>query len=113
MNNSLISSLSPQDRHTTGYLEPAVDSSQDWLLVHAEDNQAGTTIKTVRRLDTQDTDDVTIKVGQQKSICFPFVYSIFIMICFLIFYIFSMNLNSQSCLVMIVYFSLNFSEFLY
>lgn len=49
-----------QDRHSTGHFEPTVDASQDWVLLHGEENEFGTVIKTVRKLDTCDDDDVKI-----------------------------------------------------
>ncbi|XP_056009441.1 uncharacterized protein LOC125680065 [Ostrea edulis] len=49
-----------EDRHSTGHFEPIVDASQDWILLHGEENDFGTVIKTVRKLDTCDDDDVKI-----------------------------------------------------
>ncbi|XP_061173713.1 DBH-like monooxygenase protein 1 homolog [Saccostrea echinata] len=49
-----------KDRHSTGQFEPVIDASQDWILLHGEENQHGTVIKTVRKLDTCDDDDVKI-----------------------------------------------------
>ena len=51
-----------KDRHSSGHFEPAVDSSQDWILLHGEENDFGTVLKTVRKLDTCDDDDVKITV---------------------------------------------------
>ncbi|XP_061164580.1 DBH-like monooxygenase protein 1 [Saccostrea echinata] len=52
-----------QDRHSTGHTEPLVDASQDWFVLHGEENGIGTIIKTIRKLDTKDSDDVMITNG--------------------------------------------------
>ncbi|XP_061164656.1 uncharacterized protein LOC133173681 [Saccostrea echinata] len=49
-----------KDRHSSGHFEPVIDASQDWVLLHGEENNHGTVIKTVRKLDTCDDDDVKI-----------------------------------------------------
>ncbi|XP_056009644.1 uncharacterized protein LOC130051597 [Ostrea edulis] len=49
-----------KDRHSTGHFEPLVDASQDWTLLHGEENDFGTVIKTIRKLDTCDKDDMKI-----------------------------------------------------
>ncbi|KAK3088535.1 hypothetical protein FSP39_020262 [Pinctada imbricata] len=49
-----------KDRHTTAYSSPLIDSSQDWFLLHAEENDFGTVLKMVRKLDTCDHHDLKI-----------------------------------------------------
>lgn len=48
------------DRHTTAHAPPIVDKSQDWFLLHGEENEYGTILKFVRKLDTCDPEDRAI-----------------------------------------------------
>ncbi|KAK3087443.1 hypothetical protein FSP39_005971 [Pinctada imbricata] len=50
-----------KDLHTVGHRPPIVDASQDWFLLHGEENDFGTVLKMVRKFDTCDTDDIKIK----------------------------------------------------
>ena len=59
-----------QDRHTTGnHTAPILDASQDWFLLHGEENEQGTILKFVRKLDTCDTPD-DIPIGVSTVDCF-------------------------------------------
>ncbi|KAJ8300645.1 hypothetical protein KUTeg_022164 [Tegillarca granosa] len=49
-----------KDCHTVGHVSPVVDQSQDVQLLHGEENDFGTVIKFVRKLDTCDNDDIKI-----------------------------------------------------
>ena len=51
-----------KDRHTTDHAPPAIDSQQDWTLLHGEENDHGTILRFVRKLDTCDRDDLIINV---------------------------------------------------
>ncbi|KAK3088637.1 hypothetical protein FSP39_021673 [Pinctada imbricata] len=56
------------DRHTTGHFAPIKDKSQDWTLLHGEENNFGTLLKMVRKLDTCDEDDFVITDSTMKGI---------------------------------------------
>ena len=61
--------VSIKDRHTAGYQPPVKDNSQDWHLLHGEENDFGTVLKFVRRIATCDnTDDIVIQV------CVSFIF---------------------------------------
>ena len=56
-----------QDRHTSGRFAPEVDRQQDWFLLHGEENDQGTVLRFVRKLDTCDPNgnqDIAISVGR-------------------------------------------------
>lgn len=57
-----------KDLHTTGHFAPLVDKSQDWILLHGEENDYGTVFKFVRKLDTCDPNDIQINDGTQRVI---------------------------------------------
>ena len=56
-----------QDRHTTeNHTAPILDASQDWLLLHGEENDQGTILKFIRKLDTCDSpDDIPVNVNDK------------------------------------------------
>ena len=58
-----------QDRHATGHFTPVIDASQDWFLLHGEENSFGTVLKSVRKLDTCDKDDykITVRIKTLQS----------------------------------------------
>lgn len=56
-----------KDCHTVGHVSPVVDQSQDIQLLHGEENNFGTIIKFVRKLDTCDDDDIKITVSTDLS----------------------------------------------
>ena len=41
-----------------------IDKSQDWVLLHGEENEFGTILKFARKLETCDNDDLTIDVSK-------------------------------------------------
>ena len=46
-----------------------MDKSQDWFLLHGEENDFGTVLKFVRKIDTCDSaEDMVIQVGVSKKI---------------------------------------------
>ncbi|KAJ8300644.1 hypothetical protein KUTeg_022163, partial [Tegillarca granosa] len=49
-----------QDCHTVGHVAPVADQSQDWKLLHGEENNFGTSLKFVRPLKSCDSDDLEI-----------------------------------------------------
>ena len=56
-----------KDRHTnatTRHAPPVIDKSQDWVLLHGEENEFGTILKFSRKLETCDNDDLTIDVSK-------------------------------------------------
>lgn len=57
-----------KDRHTTGHSAPVVDKSQDWILLHGEENDFGTVLKFTRKLNTCDKDDIEINNATQRVI---------------------------------------------
>ncbi|KAL3871756.1 hypothetical protein ACJMK2_039734 [Sinanodonta woodiana] len=58
-----------KDYHTTAHAPPVVDSHQDWFLLHGEENNFGTVLKFVRKLDTCDkTEDKKIEDGTIRVI---------------------------------------------
>ena len=57
-----------QDRHTTAHAPPVVDKKQDWFLLHGEENDFGTILKFVRKLDTCDNEDKRIDVRTWVSV---------------------------------------------
>ncbi|KAL3871755.1 hypothetical protein ACJMK2_039733 [Sinanodonta woodiana] len=58
-----------KDYHTTAHAPPVVDSHQDWFLLHGEENDFGTVLKFVRKLDTCDkTEDKKIEDGTVRVI---------------------------------------------
>ncbi|KAK3087968.1 hypothetical protein FSP39_012921 [Pinctada imbricata] len=61
-----------QDRHTVGHSPPVVDASQDWFLLHGEENGFGTVLKMIRKLDTCDPNDMKISNDTIRAI---FAYS--------------------------------------
>ncbi|KAL4218773.1 hypothetical protein ACF0H5_021360 [Mactra antiquata] len=57
------------DRHTTGHSPPVMDKSQDWHLLLAKENEFGTVMKFVRRINTcDDTEDEVIQEGTSRVI---------------------------------------------
>merc|ERR1712137_46928 len=57
------------DRHTKGHVMPIKDASQDWHLLHGEENDFGTVLKFVRKIETCDTtDDLIIPAGTTRLI---------------------------------------------
>ena len=57
-----------QDRHATSYIPPVKDKSQDWHLLHGEENDFGTVLKFVRRIDTCDiNEDIAIQVNKVRK----------------------------------------------
>ncbi|XP_063420467.1 uncharacterized protein LOC134705676 [Mytilus trossulus] len=48
------------DYHTVGHLQPVKDLSQDWTLLHGEENNFGTVLKFERPLSTCDENDTNI-----------------------------------------------------
>ena len=59
-------SLFLKDRHTTAHAPPVLDKSQDWFLLHGEENDYGTVLKFARKLDTCDSEDMAIDVSKDK-----------------------------------------------
>jgi hypothetical protein len=60
---SLPSQVTPfQDRHTVGHVQPVIDQSQDWILLHGEENDFGTMLKIERAMVTCDGNDTDIVV---------------------------------------------------
>ena len=63
---STLTNMTPcgffQDRHSVAKSEPLTDKSQDWILLHGEENSFGTVLKFSRKIDTCDKDDVKIQV---------------------------------------------------
>ncbi|KAL3871747.1 hypothetical protein ACJMK2_039725 [Sinanodonta woodiana] len=58
-----------KDYHTTGHVPPTVDKHQDWFLLHGEENDFGTVLKFVRKLDTCDkAEDKKIEDGTIRLI---------------------------------------------
>ena len=51
-----------QDRHTVGHVQPVIDQSQDWILLHGEENDFGTMLKIERAMVTCDGNDTDIVV---------------------------------------------------
>jgi hypothetical protein len=51
-----------QDYHTVEHSAPVLDKSQDWTLLHGEENDFGTILKIARKLDTCDENDYKISV---------------------------------------------------
>ncbi|XP_069106063.1 DBH-like monooxygenase protein 1 homolog [Argopecten irradians] len=49
-----------KDCHTTAHAMPQEDDSQDWVLLHGEENDFGTVLRFTRKLDTCDDDDFKI-----------------------------------------------------
>ncbi|RUS69044.1 hypothetical protein EGW08_023195 [Elysia chlorotica] len=56
------------DRHAEGHFLPAIDSSQDWTLVMAQETGQFTMLKVARPLETCDDQDVPIKPGTTRVI---------------------------------------------
>lgn len=52
-----------QDYYTTENDQPKLDNSQDWALLHAEENEFGTILKFTRLLQTCDEHDREITVS--------------------------------------------------
>lgn len=48
------------DRHTIGHVQPVIDQSQDWILLHGEENDFGTMLKFERAMVTCDNNDTDI-----------------------------------------------------
>ena len=46
-----------QDRHTVGHSPPVLDKKQDWELLYGEENEFGTVLKFVRKINTCDKDE--------------------------------------------------------
>ncbi|KAK3586447.1 hypothetical protein CHS0354_001829 [Potamilus streckersoni] len=58
-----------KDCHTTAHASPVVDIHQDWFLLHGEENDFGTVLKFVRKLDTCDkNEDEKIQDGTIRMI---------------------------------------------
>ncbi|KAH3710540.1 DBH-like monooxygenase protein 1 homolog isoform X2 [Dreissena polymorpha] len=57
-----------KDMHTIAHAHPVVDKSQDWFLLHGEENDMGTSLRFVRKLDTCDADDRVITNATQRLI---------------------------------------------
>lgn len=52
-----------QDMHTVGHFQPVNDTSQDWTLLHGQENNFGTVLKFERPLTTCDNNDTDIVVS--------------------------------------------------
>ncbi|KAL3871757.1 hypothetical protein ACJMK2_039735 [Sinanodonta woodiana] len=58
-----------KDYHTTAHAPPVLDKQQDWFLLHGEENDFGTVLKFVRKLDTCDeAEDKKIEDGTIRLI---------------------------------------------
>ena len=64
-----------QDRQTTGHTAPELDASQDWFLIHGEENDQRTLLKFIRKLDTCDKDDIPIGVSIAGKLQITFLSS--------------------------------------
>lgn len=71
-----------QDYHSTENGTPKSDSSQDWLLLDAAENDFGTVLKFTRQLQTCDPHDHQITVSRNKSK--QRVSSCIILLCFML-----------------------------
>ncbi|KAL4218774.1 hypothetical protein ACF0H5_021361 [Mactra antiquata] len=57
------------DRHTVGHSPPVMDNSQDWHLLLAQENDFGTVLKFVRKINTcDDNEDEKIQEGTSRVI---------------------------------------------
>ena len=57
---SIFISLSSQDRYAFNRIIPRYDASQDWELTGANEEGEFTTLQFERKLETCDTDDISI-----------------------------------------------------
>ncbi|VDI10952.1 Hypothetical predicted protein [Mytilus galloprovincialis] len=57
-----------KDCHTEGHYAPTIDSSQDWMLLQGLEDNFGTVLKFVRKLDTCDDKDYQITDNTIKVI---------------------------------------------
>ncbi|XP_045193607.2 DBH-like monooxygenase protein 1 homolog [Mercenaria mercenaria] len=57
------------DRHTVGHRMPVIDKSQDWKLLFGEENEFGTVLKFIRKINTcDDAEDEVIQEGTNRII---------------------------------------------
>ncbi|CAG2223452.1 unnamed protein product [Mytilus edulis] len=56
------------DMHTVGHFQPVNDTSQDWTLLHGEENNFGTVLKFERPLTTCDINDTDIVDATMRMI---------------------------------------------
>ncbi|KAK3101729.1 hypothetical protein FSP39_005907 [Pinctada imbricata] len=57
-----------KDRHSTGKSAPPIDDSQDWILLHGEENNFGTVLKFTRKISTCDKQDMGITDATMRVI---------------------------------------------
>ncbi|XP_052093581.1 DBH-like monooxygenase protein 1 homolog [Mytilus californianus] len=57
-----------KDCHTEGHYAPIIDASQDWFLLLGKENNFGTVLKFIRKLDTCDDNDYLITESTVKVI---------------------------------------------
>ena len=90
MTTYVSSSICIQDRHTTAHAPPELDSSQDWFLIEGKENEFGTILKFVRKLDTCDKDDlpITVIIFSRTLFIYLFIYLFVYLFIYLFIYLF-------------------------